>query len=631
MRPRIAILLALLAACLVVLTTLPAGAQLAASGTVAGTVTDTSGAVIPDATITLTNTATGGVRVTKSNSKGQYIFAYVDPGNYSIKFEKQHFQSTLVSNQSVLVGTQTSVNATLKVGTITETVEVNATPGAELQTMNATVGTTLSGATIINLPNISRDASTLAVLQPGQSILGNTGGVESDQNNFQLDGGYATDDMSGDANEYVAGFGSDTTGGNGTYHSANSTLFLTGGYNQAPSAVVPMPVSTVEEFKVSTSNQTADFAGGAGSQVQIVTKRGTNAFHGTAYEYYLDDNFGGANTWDNNSTGFKQPSYHFSRFGVDAGGKIPHSNFLGGDWYIFGGYEGFRYPLSSSFERSFPTASLRAGLIYQNGEVVNLNPTPSTVPVVVNGAPLPMPAGGWPANTGYIVNTGPDPCPAGKCDPRGLGLNPVIASLWNTYLPLPNDCSQGDGINYCGYKGTISTPQSSHFGVARIDHDFAKNWHFNGTYHYYHLESTVSDQWDIGGFFPGDVKGQYAAIRHKPQVPWLYTAGLTTEINPRLTNDFHFSYTRNWWNYLDPSGVSNVAGYPAALEIGGEHDGSDDFNNPIFGPFNTNNQSTRYRYWNGHDYLFRDDLTWIKSNHLLQFGGMYLRNRDTHL
>jgi len=206
-----------------------------------------------------------------------------------------------------------------------------------------------------------------------------------------------------------------------------------------------------------------------------------------------------------------------------------------------------------------------------------------------------------------------------------LGINPVIQTLWNTYLPAPSalNCSQGDGLNYCGYKGTILTPQSSNFGVGRIDHDFAKGWHFNGTYHYYKLKNTVSDQWDVGGFFPGDTKGQYAAIRQKPQNSWLYTAGLTKDIRPGLTNDFHFSFTRNWWAYGDPSGVPNVAGYPAALEIGGETTG-------VFGPYNTNNQSTRTRYWNGHDSMYRDDVTWIKSNHLFQFGGMYLRNVDTH-
>jgi hypothetical protein len=616
--------------CFLAIGTLPAFGQGQSTGAVSGTVTDKSQAVVPGATITLTNLATGASRTTKSNDSGRYFFPFVGPGTYDIKVVKQGFKSLEIKNQAVRVGMQLNANAVLEVGEVSTTVTVTSNPSAELQTLNATVGSTLSGATITNLPNSTRDAATLAVLQPGQNIIGNTGGVQSDQNTFQVDGGFATDDMSGDNNEYLASFAGDTTGGTGSYHAFNQSIG--GGYSQAPSAVIPMPVSTVQEFKISTSNQTANFSGGAGSQIQVATKRGTDAFHGTAYEYYLDNNFAGANTWDNNSTGFKQPGSHFSRFGVNAGGKIPHSNYLGGSWFIFGGYEGFRFPKGQSFERSFPTASLRAGLIYENGDVVNLNPTNSMVPVVIKGAALPMPAGGWPANTGYNVNTGTvDPCPGGACDPLNLGLNPVIANLWNTYLPMPNDCTHGDGVNYCGYKGSISTPQSSNFGVGRIDHDFSKNWHFNATYHYYHLQNTVADQWDIGGFFPGDTKGQYSAIRQKPQNPWLMTLGVTTEISPTLTNDFHFSYTRNWWAYASPSGVPNVAGYPAALEIGGENSGSDGLNTPIFGPYNTNNQQTRTRIWNGHDYMWRDDMSWVKGNNLFQFGFMYLRQSLTHI
>ncbi|HEV2224034.1 MAG TPA: carboxypeptidase-like regulatory domain-containing protein [Candidatus Acidoferrales bacterium] len=596
-------------------------AQSSSTGTVSGTVTDNTGAVVPDATVTLTNTATGNSRTATSTSSGQYIFAYVVPGTYDVKAGKQGFQTTVVSNQVVQVGTQLTVNAKLQIGAVSTTVEVTSIPGADLQTMDATVGSSLSGAIMMNLPNQSRDASTLAVLQPGQNTLGNTGGTTTDQNSFQLDGGFATDDMSGDNNTYIAGFGSDI-------HSGASSM---------PSAVVPMPVSSIQEFKVSTSNQTADFNGGAGSQVQLVTKSGTKVFHGSAYEYYLDNNFGGANTWDNNSTGKKQPGSHFSRFGAAAGGKIPGVNFLGGGWFIFGNYEGFRYPQASVFERNFPLPSLRAGLIKLNGEVVNLNPTLTTDPgttntyaanaatcvgIISNG--VNNGCGGGTIAPGTVIQcTG-----AGGCDPRGLGINPVISTLWSTYLPLPNDCGHGDGLNYCGYKGSIATPQSSNFGVARIDHDFAKNWHFNGTYHYYKLSKTVSDQWDIGGFFPGDVKGQYSAIRQKPQEPWMYTGGLTTEVTSYLTNDFHFSYTRNWWAYGDPGGVPNVAGYPAALEVGGENNGG--ASNPLFAPYNTNNQNVRTRYWNGHDSMYRDDLTWIKGNHLFQFGGMYLRANDTH-
>ncbi|MGH9863831.1 MAG: carboxypeptidase regulatory-like domain-containing protein, partial [Candidatus Acidiferrales bacterium] len=509
---------ALVAAMMMFMMPATAWGQTSNAGTITGTVVDNTNSIVPDATVTITLKTTGVARTATTNNEGHYVFANVDPGAYDVKVTKAGFSSTVISNQTVNVGTQLTENVKLEVGTVSTTVEVTSIPGADLQTLNATVGTTLSGAIILNLPNTTRDASTLAVLQPGQNINGNTGGAASDQNSFQLDGGFATDDMSGDNNTYIRGFGGDTAGGAGAYHSA--------GNNQAPSAVVPIPVASIEEFKVATSNQTADFNGGAGSQVELVTKRGTKTLHGSVYEYYLDNNFGGANTWDNNRTGKKQPSSHFSRFGASAGGMIPHSNFLGGSWYLFGNYEGLRFPSNATFERNFPTATMRAGLIQLNGEVINVNPTATIDPAT--GTSYAANTGTCVSSKGCAGGTIPkgalDPCPgAGGCDPRGLGVNPVISTLWSTYLPLPNDCGQGDGLNYCGYKGSISTPQTSNFGVARIDHDFGAKWHFNGTYHYYKLTNTVSDQWDVGGFFPGDVKGQYSAIRSKPQEPWIYT------------------------------------------------------------------------------------------------------------
>lgn len=622
----------LIAAALMFFAPKAAWSQSTNTGTITGSVVDNSNAVVPDATVAITFRTTGATRTTTTDAAGRYVFADVDPGAYDVKVTKTNFSTTVVSNQVVNIGLQLTVNVKLQIGSVSTTVTVTETPGAELQTLSPTVGSTLSGAVILNLPNQSRDASTLAVLQPGQNINGNTGGETSDQNSFQLDGGFATDDMSGDNNTYIKGFGSDTAGGAGAMHSA--------GFAQAPSAVVPIPVASISEFKVSTANQTADFNGGAGSQMEIETKRGTNALHGSVYEYYLDNNFGGANTWDNNSTGTAQPSAHFSRFGASAGGKIPKVNFLGGGWYLFGNYEGFRYPNASEFERAFPLPSLEAGLIHlpdatnpSQIDTYNLNPFPVVDP---GCGPIKSGACGI-TTTGQTI--APTMCPSGPCDPRGLGtttngvaggpVNPVIA-MWQQYLPQPNDCNEGDGLNYCGYKGSISTPESSNFGVVRLDHDFAQNWHFNATYHYYRLTNTVSDQWDVGGFFPGDTAGQYSAIRQKPQEPWIYTAGLTTNVSSNVTNDFHFSFTRNWWAYGDPGGVPNSAGYPAAFEVGGENGGGDTVNSPLFGPYNTDNQDVRTRYWNGHDSMYRDDVTWIRGNHLFQLGGLYQRNNDTH-
>jgi Carboxypeptidase regulatory-like domain/TonB dependent receptor len=603
-----------LAAALVALSASPAWAQATNTGTILGSVYDNSGAFVPGAAVAITQTTTGATRTTTTDKSGRFVFADVDPGTYVVKVSKQGFTTEEVANQVVQIGTQLNENIELAVGAITTTVEVTETPGAELQTSNATVGTTLSGDIVINLPNTGRDASSLAVLQPGQNINGNVGGVASDQNSFQLDGGYATDDMSGDNNTYIASFASDTSGGIGNYHSS--------GYNQVPSAVIPVPVASIEEFKISTANQTADFSGGAGSQMQLVTKRGTNSFHGGVYEYYLDNNFAGANTWDNKFFGEAQPSAHFSRFGGDAGGKIPGVNVLGGGWYLFGLYEGFRFPQNSEYEQDFPTPSLRAGLIHEGTATYNINPY-----AVVD------PGCGAAGAKGCLVTTTGQTIPGSTLDPLGYGLNPAIckpgtsvgscsAGLWS-YLPLPNDCTSGDGLNYCGYRGPISTPQTSNFGVTRMDHDFGSKWHFNGTYHYYHLIKTVADQWDIGGFFPGDTEGTYSAIRHKPQVPWLMTAGLTTELTSNMTNNVRVSYTRNYWAYEDPSGVPNVAGYPAALEIGGEQ-------SDVFGPYDTYNQGTRTRFWDGRDIMIGDDVSWLKGNHVVQLGGSVLRNNDTH-
>src|SRR5207248_937348 len=142
------------------------------------------------------------------------------------------------------------------------------------------------------------EASSLAIFQPGVSPEGSVAGAMYDQNTFQLDGGNNSNDMDGSMNVYTTSYAT----------------------NGAPTGTVPTPIESVEEFKVNTANQTADFNGSAGSQVQMVTRRGTNSFHGSAYEYYFATNIGAANSWDNNHTpaqGFEYtplPVTHTNRF-----------------------------------------------------------------------------------------------------------------------------------------------------------------------------------------------------------------------------------------------------------------------------------------------------------------------------
>ncbi|MGH7868094.1 MAG: carboxypeptidase-like regulatory domain-containing protein, partial [Candidatus Dormibacteraceae bacterium] len=384
----------------------------------------------------------------------------------------------------------------------------------------------------------------------------------------------------------------------------------------APTGVMPTPIDSVEEFKVNTANQTADFNSSSGAEVQVVTKRGTNAWHGTAYEYYLDNNFN-ANTWDNNNSNTPLPSYHYSRFGGAGGGPIVPKTILGGKTFFFANYEGFRWPNSSTYETIVPTATLRAGVIILpdasgNDVAYNLNPNA----VTVNGVVYP--------GTGMTL------------DPRGIGLNPDVSQMWSKYEPMPNETGTAgggcggfstvplcDGLNVQGFKANMSQPLTSNFFVARIDHDFGAKWHFTSSYRYYKLENTTSSEVDIGGFFPGDTLGTPSSVTNRPQQPWFYVAGLTTNVTSNTTNDLHFSYLRNYWSWNAAGGPTQIDGLGGALEPFGER-------TSILAPYNVNTQNVRTRFWDGQDKFLRDDWTMLKGNHLFTFGGAYQRNYDWH-
>jgi len=306
---RVALLLAALF-CLLAVTPSALFAQSASTGTVAGTVTDPSGGAIVGATVTLTDTATSTARAEGTNDTGRYFFANVVPGKYTVSVSKTGFRVSKLVDQIVNVGASLTLNVTLEIGSVAETVEVTVTNGAELQTLNATVGNTVSGELLQNLPSIGRDSSTFVTLQPGVSPDGSVAGAVVDQSTFMLDGGQNTNDMDGSMQVYTPSFAGDPTGG-----------IVSNSIGGAPTGVMPTPLDSVEEFKVNTANQTADFNSSAGAQVQVVTKRGTNAWHGTGYEYYFDNNFN-ANTWDNNVSGTPLPSYHYNRIGAAGGGPI---------------------------------------------------------------------------------------------------------------------------------------------------------------------------------------------------------------------------------------------------------------------------------------------------------------------
>jgi hypothetical protein len=254
-------------------------AQTSGTGIVVGTVTDPSGAAVPGATVTLADITTNSHRTTTTNETGRYNFPNVPPGNYNLTITKPGFRIGKIVNQTVAVGESRTLDTKLDVGTATQVVEVRAT-NTELQTMNATVGNTVNASTLQSLPSLGRDVSSFVTMQPGVSPDGSVGGTVVDQASFMLDGGNNSNDMDGSGGVYNPSFGDDPSGG--LFSNPNNPIsgINLGIAGNQPTGVMPMPIDSVEEFKVATSNQTADFNASSGMQVSIVTKRGTNAWHG---------------------------------------------------------------------------------------------------------------------------------------------------------------------------------------------------------------------------------------------------------------------------------------------------------------------------------------------------------------
>jgi hypothetical protein len=571
-------------------------AQLANTGFVGGLITDPSGAVIAGATVTLRDRETGKERIDTTNEGGKFSFASVAPGRYDITIAKTGFRQLKFPDQEVVVGESRMFDTKLEIGAATETVEVVAA-NTELQTLNATIGNTITAAAFDALPSLNRDVSTFVELQPGVSPDGSVAGAVVDQSTFMLDGGNNSNDMDGSMSVYTASYAGDPTGG-----VSNQSFAVAAG----PTGVMPTPADSVEEFKVNSAQQTADFNSSSGAQIQVVTRRGTDQLHGSGYWYYLDNNFS-ANMWENNASGTPVPDWHRSRFGGRAGGKISPKPFLGGNWYLFGNYEGYRWPNSTTIERAVPSDAMRLGLLTFGGVTYNLNPYPVTF-------------GG---NT-YGANAGCN----GPCDPRGIGVNTLVQQIWNQHMPESNESSCGlsrcDGVNVVGFRANVGIPQSSDFGVARLDHDIGQKWHLMASYRYFKLTNATTDQVDIGGLLKGDKVGIPASLSNDPQLPWYFVVGVTTNITNNVTNDFHYNFLRNWWSWGRAGDIPQLDGLGGALEPFGETQ------TQALIPYNVNTQQTRTRFWDGHDNMIRDDVSWLKGNHLLQFGGTYQHNWDYH-
>ena len=309
-----------------------------------GSVSDPTGAKVADAKITLTDAAAGLQRTTTSNGAGFYQFLDVPPGNYQLAASASGFATYVASKVTLLVKTPATVNIQLQLEGVKTSVEVEG-EAPLINRTDASLGNTLEENQIAELPIADRNVAYLLSLQPGVAYLG--GAAEANRD---------TDTRSGAVNGVRSDQSNVTLDGIGVNDQNNGYAFT---------SVLNTPPDSVEEFRVTTANSNADSGYSSGGQVALVTKSGTNAFHGSAYEYNRNTIFSANDPFLKNSqltSGQSNTAPKLLRnvFGVAVGGPIMKNRL-----FFFANYEGRRDAEGSSTLRTVPSDTLRAGnLVY---------------------------------------------------------------------------------------------------------------------------------------------------------------------------------------------------------------------------------------------------------------------------
>jgi hypothetical protein len=368
-----------------------------------GAVYDSSGAVLPNANVTLTNTKTRDIRHTHSNDAGEYSFTFLLPGTYSIKVEAQGF-TAFTSTVEISAGNRARVDAPLKVGQTTESVEV-VSLSPLLQTESSTVENTVPEQHVENLPLATRNLTTLVTFVPGANEGASVDGLNS---------GQRPDDRRQTSSFSVNG--QDVELNNEQIDGTDNNERIIGTIGVKPS------IDAIQEVHVETNNYTAESGRTPGGLVSVITKSGTNNFHGSVYEFFQNNAFDARNPFDPAGK-FPQSELRQNDFGGSIGGPIIKDR-----TFFFFGYEGFRQI---------------AGV---------QNPITSTVPTLAEH------------NLGPAGIVAADPATA------GLPVDPIAANLLKLY-PLPNTGAPGQTTN-----NFVFDPNKTQYGTtfdARVDHRFS--------------------------------------------------------------------------------------------------------------------------------------------------------------
>ncbi len=540
-------ILALVAIALVV--TVAAWSQTATSS-LRGTITDQSGAVVPKAEVVISNPETGFTRTTTTDAEGNYQFVQVPPAKYAVQVSSPGFTTTKESVQ-LLVNSPATLHITLAVKATAEQVEVTAAAAPLVNTQDASLGNAFDTRQVGALPFEGRDPAGVLSLQAGVVFAGNNPtidrdydtrsgavlGARSDQTNITLDGV--------DNNNQYSGF---------AFEGALRTT-----------------LDSLQEFRVTTTGANPEAGRSSGAQVALVTKSGTNKFHGSAYEYHrptftANDLFNKQSQLDNGLHN-RPPKFIRNTFGASLGGPI-----LKDRAFFFLNYEGQRKRESEQVTRTVPSEALRQGyLSYKNtaGGISTLTPADITA-----------------------------------LDPLGIGPSPQIMALFNQY-PTPNTDSVGDGMNFRGYTFAAPNPAKLDTYIAKLDFNL-----------------------DQSGNHRAWVRGNLQNDRAAGVPQWVYPDGTTTPANSvTLTNSKGLAagYTAilgtNWVNNFrygfirfgtGTAGVSN--GHYVTLR------GLD--------PLVPTGERSTYITFPVHN--FANDTTWLHGKHTIQFGANFRMLSNQH-
>ncbi|MBS1852406.1 MAG: TonB-dependent receptor [Acidobacteria bacterium] len=401
-------------------------AVLAQQSGIVGTVTDSSGALLTGVVVTAKNVNTGETRQANSNEVGQYAIPNLKIGTYEVSAEKQGFQRKIVDQVALEVALTRTIDLSLPPGTISEQVNVTAAATA-LQTNESSVSTLLETKVVNEIPLNGRNFLQLQLLSPGVTLArgGTFSVVKIDAQSTSIGGGnVSVNGMRDVYNDYLL---------DGV--SFKDWIHGTNGFNPS--------VDAIDEFRVQTSNYTAEFGANAGGISNLVSKSGTNQLHGSLYEFIRNDKFDALNFFTRKVGGSKLPLRR-NQFGATLGGPIVRDK-----TFFFGSYEGFREQRTTTQFMTYPSAAMRHG---DFSELLDQDD-----PIIIHD-----PATG-------------DPYP-GNVIPEDQILS-VMPGYLDTYIPLPQTAGL---LNNYVVPGTRRNSTNQYIG--KVDHAFSDSLHLSGRY-----------------------------------------------------------------------------------------------------------------------------------------------------